>query len=90
LRGNKAVTFDTLAIFVDKPYASIGVKDLAIFTSSTSPERPFAKAAQIAVPDHYVMRTPFQEFHFPPVLARFVTSFRRGSARASKQTVEAE
>lgn len=53
-------------------YAPVGVKDLAVFTSSTSPDGPFVKAAQITVPDHAVMHKPFQEFHFPPVQARFV------------------
>jgi hypothetical protein len=72
LRGDKAVTFDTLAIFVDGIYASVGVKELAIYTSSTSSEGPFVKAAQITVPNHPIMQKPFQEFHFAPVQARFV------------------
>jgi hypothetical protein len=72
LRGDKAVTFDTLAIFVDGIYASVGVKELAIYASSTSSEGPFVKAAQITVPNHPIMQKPFQEFHFAPVQARFV------------------
>jgi len=72
LRGDKVVTFDTLAIFVDGIYASVGVKELAIYTSSTSSEGPFIKAAQITVPNHPIMQKPFQEFHFAPVQARFV------------------
>ena len=72
MRGDKTVTFDTLAIFVGEAYAPVGVKDLAIFTSVTSPEGPFVKAAQITVPNHFVVHQPFQEFHFPPVQARFV------------------
>ena len=72
LRGDKAVTFDTLAIFVDGIYAAFGVKELAIYISSTSPEGPFVKAAEITVPNHPIMQKPFQEFHFAPVQARFV------------------
>jgi hypothetical protein len=72
LRGDKLVTFDTLAILVDGIYASVGVKELAVYTSSMSPEGPFVKAAQITVPDHPIMGKPFQEFHFAPVQARFV------------------
>ena len=72
LRGDKAVTFDTLAIFVDGLLASAGVKELAIYTSSTSSEGPFVKTAQITVPDRAIMQKPFQEFHFAPVQARFV------------------
>ena len=71
LRSDKDVTFDTLAIFVDGVYVSHGIKDLALFTSA-SPEGPFAKVAQITVPDHAVIRQPFLEFHFPPVQARYV------------------
>jgi len=65
-------TFDTLAILVDGIYAAVGVKELAIYTSSTSSEGPFVKAAQITVPNHPIMQKPFQEFHFAPVQARFV------------------
>ena len=72
VRGDKAVTFDTIAIFVDGIYAAFGVKELAIYSSSTSPEGPFVKAAQITVPNHPIMQKPFQEFHFAPVRARFV------------------
>ena len=72
VRGDKAVTFDTIAILVDGIYAEFGVKELAIHTSSTSPEGPFVKAAQITVPNHPILQKPFQEFHFAPVQARFV------------------
>jgi len=72
VRGDKAVTFDTIAIFVDGIYAPFGVKELAIYTSSTSAEGPFVKAAQISVPNHPIMEKPFQAFHFAPVQARFV------------------
>jgi hypothetical protein len=86
LRGDREVTFDTLAIFVDAPYVSIGVKDLVLFVSSASPEGPFAKVAQITVPDHVVLRKPFQEFHFPAVHGRYVKlqvlSSQTGGARA--------
>jgi hypothetical protein len=86
LRGDKAVTFDTLAIFVSGLLASVGVKELAIYTSSTSSEGPFVKAVQITVPNHAIMQKPFQEFHFAPVQARFVKlqmlSFHSGGSTA--------
>jgi hypothetical protein len=72
LRGDKAVTFDTLAISVHAAFASAGVKELAIYISSTSPEGPFVKAAQITVPLHRDLKKLFQDFHFAPVQARFV------------------
>lgn len=64
VRGDGEVTFDTIAVFVAGIYAPFGVKELALYTSSASPEGPFVKAAQITVPDHPLMEEPFQEFHF--------------------------
>jgi hypothetical protein len=72
LPGDKAVSFDTLAILVENAYAAYGPKALALFTSPTSPEGPFIKAAQIAVPNHFIVQQPYQEFRFAPVEARFV------------------
>ena len=71
LRGDKAVTFDTLAIHVEATDI-FNVKELAIHVSSTSPEGPFVKAAQITVPNYRNMQKPFHELHFAPVQARFV------------------
>ncbi|MGE3507777.1 MAG: toll/interleukin-1 receptor domain-containing protein [Vicinamibacterales bacterium] len=72
VRGEGAVRFDTIAVFVEGLYAAFGVKELALYTSSASPEGPFVKTAQITVPDHPIAQEPFQEFHFAPVQARFV------------------
>jgi len=71
LRGDKAVTFDTLAIYVAATDI-FNPKELAIHVSSTSPEGPFVKAAQVTVPNHRNMQKPFHELHFAPVQARFV------------------
>jgi TIR domain len=72
LRGDQPATFDTLAVFVDKRRGSMSVKELALYTSSTSPGGPFVKTAQITVPDYQDLRKPFHEFRFAPVRARFV------------------
>lgn len=92
LAGDKASTFDTVAIYVDEVFAPGGVKDLAIFTSSASPEGPFVKAAQITVPNHYQPHIPFQQFHFPPTQARFVKlqvlSSHAGGATAYVGTIQ--
>jgi len=71
LRGDKPVAFDTLAIHVEATDI-FNVKELAIHVSSTSPEGPFVKAAQITVPNYRNMQKPFHELHFEPVQARFV------------------
>ena len=69
--GDKPARFDTLGVFVD--YASVdNVKDLAILISSASAEGPFAKVAQVTVPNYRNMEKPLHELHFPPVEARFV------------------
>jgi TIR domain len=71
VRGDKAAKFDTLAIFVD--YASVdNIKELAVYTSSASPEGPFAKVAQLTVPNYRNMEKPFHELHLTPSEARFV------------------
>jgi hypothetical protein len=71
LRGDKAAKFDTLAIFVD--FASVdNIKELAVYTSSASPEGPFAKVAQLTVPNYRNMEKPFHELHVTPSEARFV------------------
>ncbi len=50
----------------------MSVKELAVYTSSTSPGGPFVKVAQIIVPDYQNLQKPFQEFRFAPAHARFV------------------
>ncbi len=69
--GDKPARFDTLGVFVDS--ASVdNVKELAILISSASPEGPFAKVAQVTLPNYRNMEKPLHELHFPPVEARFV------------------
>jgi hypothetical protein len=69
--GDRPARFDTLAAFVDST-STDNVKDLAILISSTSPEGPFVKAAQVTLPNYRNMEKPLHELHFTPVEARFV------------------
>lgn len=69
--GDKPAKFDTLGVFVDST-STDNIKELAVFTSSTSPEGPFVKAAQLTVPNYRNMEKPRHELHFTPVEARFV------------------
>ncbi len=71
VRGNKPAKFDTLGVFVDSS-SSANIKDLAIFASSGSAEGPFAKVAQLTVPNYRNMKKPLHELHFTPAEARFV------------------
>ena len=71
IAGDKPVTFDTLAVFVD--YTSVdNIKELAILTSSASAEGPFVKVAQVTIPNFRNMERPLHELHFTPAEARFV------------------
>jgi TIR domain len=84
LPGDRGTMFDTLAIYVDKWATMIGVKELEVSTSTESAGGPFVKAALITAPDYQNLATPFHEFRFPPVQARFVrfqiVSFHSGAA----------
>jgi len=71
VRGDKAAKFDTLAIYVDSA-STDNIKELAVYTSSASPEGPFAKVAQLTVPNYRNMEKPFHELHVTPSEARFV------------------
>lgn len=71
VRGGKAAKFDTLAVFVDSA-STDNIKELAVYTSSASPEGPFAKVAQLTVPNYRNMEKPFHELHISPSEARFV------------------
>jgi len=71
VRGDKVAKFDTLAIFVDSA-STDNIKELAVYTSSASPEGPFAKVAQLTVPNYRNMEKPFHELHLSPSEARFV------------------
>ena len=71
LPGDRVTMFDTLAIYVDR-WATMGVKELEVSTSTESAGGPFVKAALITTPDYQNLATPFHEFRVPPVQARFV------------------
>ena len=71
VRGNRPAKFDTLGVFVE--YASTdNIKDLAVFTSSESPEGPFVKVAQLTIPNYRNMEKPLHELHFAATEARFI------------------
>jgi len=71
IAGDKPVTVDTLAVFVDYTSAD-NIKELAILTSTASPDGPFVKAAQVTIPNYRNMEKPLHELRFAPVEARFV------------------
>ncbi len=71
VRGDKVAKFDTLGVFVDSTSVD-NIKELAIYTSSASPEGPFTKVAQLTVPNYRNMEKPFHELHIKPSEARFV------------------
>ena len=76
LRDDPPARFDTLAVHVD--YSSdYNLKTLAVLVAARE-TGPFTEAAEFEVPNYRNMRTPFHEFRFAPVTARFVKLEIRG------------
>jgi len=64
-------TFDTFSILITQTNGA-NVKDFELFAGSDTPTGPFESIGQFTTQNVRLMESPYQEFKFPPVTARYV------------------
>jgi hypothetical protein len=70
-KNGQAASFNKFGVYVESADSS-NVKELALYHGNEAETGPFQKIGQFTVPNYRNMRSPFHEFEFDPVTARYV------------------
>lgn len=70
-RDGRSALIDTFALLIPKQ-ADVNVKDFELFVGNTSPTGPFESIGRFSTLNMRMMQNPYQEFHFPPVKAKYL------------------